>query len=349
MNEVSRVEFTGGRSQATHVEQSRAIAEVQAAVLVAQAAPRDEAASIRAMEESCSQQALAEVAFFAFPRGGKTVQGPSIHLARELARCWGNIQYGISELDRDDVSGRSEMQAWAWDLQANTRNSHSFIVPHTRDTREGAKPLTDMRDIYENNANQGSRRVREAIFATLPPWFQRRAIVLCRKTLGDGGGKPLAQRIADAIGRFSVIGVSIEQLEESVGRVAAEWTEADIVDLGVKFKSIDHGDATADELFPRSVVSVDEIVAARSVGPPPAPAQVSSPVAEPPSEDVPMMSETQKRRLFATLKEHDITTDRVRKTWASTELGREVESFKSLTQAEATQLIEVAAKGGTRE
>jgi hypothetical protein len=57
--------------------------------------------------------------------------------------------------------------------------------------------LVDMRDIYENNANNGARRLREAIFAILPAWFKEEAKELCSKTLEGGGDKPLAQRIAD--------------------------------------------------------------------------------------------------------------------------------------------------------
>jgi hypothetical protein len=145
--------------QATAVEQSRAIAEVQAAVIVAQQNPRDTQYALQSMRDSCVNPRLAARAFFAFPRGGERVAGPSIHLARELARIWGNISYGVSEMLRDDDHGQSEMQAYAWDLETNARVATGFIVPHKRDTKRGVKTLTDMRDIYENNANNGARRV----------------------------------------------------------------------------------------------------------------------------------------------------------------------------------------------
>src|SRR5262249_16348529 len=100
-------------SQATHVEQSRAVAEVQAMVVVAQKAPRDEARALSAVQETCRQLSVAERAFFKFPRGGSTVSGESVHLARELARCWGNVVYGVKELSRDDNAAHSEMLAYA--------------------------------------------------------------------------------------------------------------------------------------------------------------------------------------------------------------------------------------------
>lgn len=249
-------------SQATAVEQSRAVAEVQAAVFVAQQCPRNVQSAIAAMRESCAQQALAERAFYKFPRGGTTVSGESIHLARELARCWSNIQYGIVELSRDSNARESEMSAWAWDVQANTRVSNTFIAPHMRDKRGGPEKLVDLREVYENNANLGARRVRECIFAVLPPFFVEEAKELCVKTLSDGGGKPIAQRIADAVKAFEGIGVIVDQLEQKLGRKSDKWTELDVAQLGVTFKSLQRGEVTKDEEFPPQRVTAAEIVAA---------------------------------------------------------------------------------------
>lgn len=246
--------------QGTAVEQSRAVAEVQAAIVVAQQCPRDINAAIAEMRQSCRQPYLAEKAFFRFPRAGQTVSGPSVHLARELARCWGNVQYGLIELRRDDQYGESEMQAFAWDVEKNSRNSSTFIVPHKRDTKkDGPKALTDMRDIYENNANNGARRVREAIFAILPPWFVEEAKELCAQTLRDGGGKPLNIRVADAIKAFEGIGVVADRIETKLGRPSGRWTEHDVSQLQVIFRSIQQGEVTADDEFPAPRVTAEEL------------------------------------------------------------------------------------------
>jgi hypothetical protein len=245
--------------QATAVEQSRAVAEVQAAVVVAQQCPRNVQGALAEMRESCKQQRLAERAFYRYPRAGATVTGPSIHLARELARCWGNVQHGAAEMRRDDDAGQSEMLAFAWDVQTNTRSSSTFIVPHKRDTRDGVKQLVDMRDIYENNANQGARRLREAIFSVLPPWFVEEAKDLCNRTLADGGGKPFAQRVADAVASFGSIGITLDQLEQKLTRPSASWTDHDLAQLAVTYRSVQRGEVTRDEEFPPPKVTAAEI------------------------------------------------------------------------------------------
>lgn len=243
-----------GASQATGIEQSRAIAEVQAAVAVAQRFPRNEGQALNAVIEACGQRALAERAFYSFPRGGESVNGPSIALAVELARCWGNIDYGIMELERDDVAGHTEMLAFAWDLQTNTKSRQTFIVPHSRDTRSGRKMLTDMRDIYENNANNGARRLRECIFRVMPVYIREAAERECRKVLEKGeGNMPMPERISRAIRSFADIGVSLERLELRQGKSTA-WTPVDLANLHILHTSIRNGETTIDEAFPKEGV-----------------------------------------------------------------------------------------------
>lgn len=250
--------------QGTAIEQSRAAAEVFASVLAAKECPRNETRAMERMEQSCRMQSLSERAFFRFSRGGGQVNGKSVHLARELARCWGNVQYGVSELRRDDGAMQSEMQAFAWDLESNTRPSAVFIVPHKRDKRGGPEALVDMRDIYENNANNGARRVREAIFNVLPIWFVEQAADLCRKTLEDGGDVPLPQRRSKSLKAFEGIGVSEQRLVDKLGKQVDRWIGGDLATLTVIYASIKNGEATVEDEFPTNPVTADEIRASRT-------------------------------------------------------------------------------------
>lgn len=239
----------GKASQATQVEQARAIAEVRAAVMIAMDRPRDRGAAINEMREVCSIPALAERAFFRVPRGGENVNGESIHLARELARCWGNLTYGVKELSRNDDAGQSELLAYAWDMQTNARSEIVFIVPHVKGKNN--RRLTGTQEIYENNASFAGRRLREAIFAVLPVWYKAEAAEICHRTLAHGGdGKTLPQRIADLRQHFENIGITADQLAKKRGREVANFTPEDIAALRVVAGSIKRGEVTIAEEFP---------------------------------------------------------------------------------------------------
>ncbi|MGW6121467.1 hypothetical protein ACWFRF_20665 [Nocardia sp. NPDC055165] len=258
-------------SQATIIEQSRAVAEVQAAVTVAQQRPRNRALAVQEMRDATAQTSVASRAYFRYNRGGGdgNVTGVSIHLARELARCWGNVDYGIKELRRDDDKAESEMLAHAWDMQTNARASTTFIVPHIRDLSGGAsRKLTSTRDIYENNANAGARRLREQILAVLPAWFVEEAKANCDRTLETGGanGKPIAQRIADAIALYDAIGVTASQLEAKLGRSSNIWSGHDVGQLGVIYSSIKRGETTVGDEFSADEVPEAGVPAAEITG-----------------------------------------------------------------------------------
>lgn len=248
--------------QGTAVEQSRAAAEVMAAVQVALQFPRDVQRSLAEMRAACATKYLAEKAFFSFNRGDGYVNGPTIQLARELARCWGNIHYGLSELRRDDEFGQSEMQAWAWDLQSNERVSTTFIVPHGRDVKGGEiKALKSLRDVYENNANNGARRLREMIYAVLPQWFREEAEQICRQALqGNVRMNPEQQR-AWLLGAFAELSVTREQLEQHRGRPVDQWLVADIETLKVLNKEIRNNEVSIADVFGAPPVTDEELKA----------------------------------------------------------------------------------------
>jgi hypothetical protein len=249
--------------QGTAVEMSRAVAEVHAAMYGARQFPRDERGATSAMENSCRQHFVAQKAFFRLPRGGEAVTGATVHLARELARCWGHIQYGVVEMRRDDEHAQSEMQAFAWDVQTGTRLVHTFIVPHKRDKKKNGKAtpeaLVSLQEIYENNSNNGARRVRECIFGVLPPWFTERAKQLCHEALEVGDGTPLSERIEKAIVGFQGIGVSLDQLERKLRLPRIQWTGHEIGLLGTIYSSLSRGEITRDEEFPPERVTGAEI------------------------------------------------------------------------------------------
>lgn len=244
-------------SQATAVEQARAVAEVQAAVVVAQQVPRDMNRAESDMRYVCGRLSMAGRAFYSVPNRGT---GPTVHLMRELARIWGNIQYGVTELRRDDVKGESEIQAFAWDVQTNVRSVRNFIAPHERMKGKNRQKLTDLGDIYLSNQNVGARAVRECIATVLPTYFTEEAQDLCRTTLENGEGEPLSSRIDKMVGAFAGIGIKLEQLETKLDRKRGMWTPADVATMGVTYTSITREGIDKDEVFPPARITSGDIV-----------------------------------------------------------------------------------------
>lgn len=223
------------------------------AILAAQDRPRDVQKAIAAMREACQMPALAEVAFYTVDRMGQKQTSGSIHLARELARVFTNISYGVWETERDDVRTQSVMTVYARDLESNTGAETTFIIPHRRDTKLGPRTLQSFQEIYEHNASFAARRLREVIFSVLPKWFVEEAQQLCEKTLSGGGSRiSLTQRIADLRHAFFEIGVSQDQLEQMCGRRLSEFTPADLATLRVTYGEISRGEVRKDAAFPRA-------------------------------------------------------------------------------------------------
>ena len=243
-------------TQVTAVEQARAVAEVQAAVIVAQSNPRNVERAIGEMRDACGRTALARRAFYAVPNRGN---GPTVHLARELARIWGNVDYSVRELHRDDEAGRSEIMASAWDQQSNVRSSRSFQAPHAKMAGGKRQAIVDLDDIYRNNQNVGAKAVRECIFSVLPRWFVEEARTLCRKTLDEGEGVPLSDRIAASVKAFASKDISLDRLEAKVGRKRGQWGPDDVGQLAIDFTSITRDGIDAESLFPTKPVTADEL------------------------------------------------------------------------------------------
>jgi hypothetical protein len=229
------------------IEASRAIAEAQGKLIIAKRFPRDEVQAYNRASQACQRKGIAEKAFFSYNRGGSTVSGPTIRFAEELARCWGNIDYGIKELSQDE--GKSEMQAYAWDLETNAQSVQNFTNPHIREVNGKAKMLTSQRDIYENNANMGARRLRSRILAILPNDLVDMAIAECKKTLAGNNEEPLIDRVKKMVVAFSKLGVTQEQIETKLKRKVDTMTADDFVEYIGIYNAIKNGESKVPEWF----------------------------------------------------------------------------------------------------
>lgn len=230
----------------------RSAKEVEAMVLMAKRFPRDEELAEGKIIKACKRERLAQTATYEYPRGGTKVTGPSIRLAEVLAQNWGNIDFGWTELardKRDDGIEVSHCEAWAWDIESNTRRSIRFDVPLVRDTKKGSYKLDEERDKYEMCANQSARRMRACLLNVVPGDIIEEALEECDTTLKKSA-IPLEKRRENAIKAFDKIGVKQPMLEKYLGCRQTAWTANDMFRLTKVLNSINDGMTTPGEHFP---------------------------------------------------------------------------------------------------
>ncbi|MFD1066654.1 hypothetical protein [Oceanobacillus locisalsi] len=227
---------------------SREMEEVKGQIFMARQFPRNVFQAENRILDACKRPALAQGAIYSYPRGGTKVTGPSIRLAEVLAQNWGNLSFGVQEIEQRE--GESVAKAFCWDLETNVRQEKIFTVPHSRKANGKLQKLNDPRDIYELVANNGSRRVRACILGVIPGDIVEKAVEECNKTMAGANETPLKDRIANGIKAFKEnYKVTQEQIEEKFGYNVASFSETDYVELINIFNSLKDGMAKPADIF----------------------------------------------------------------------------------------------------
>lgn len=234
---------------------AREMQEVQAMMVIAKKFPRDPIEAMDRILQACARPTLAEGALYSYSRGGAEVTGPSIRLAEAMAQAWGNIQFGIRELSQSN--GESTVEAFAWDIETNTRQVKVFQVPHSRYTRSGTKKLEDPRDIYELVANNGARRLRACILGVIPGDVQEAAVKQCETTLSSSADtSPEAiKRLTDA---FADFGVTVDMIQKRIQRRMDAILPAQIIQLRKIYASLRDGMSSPSEWFEGATQPVNQ-------------------------------------------------------------------------------------------
>lgn len=242
------------------VESSRAIAEAQGKLIMAKRFPRNYTESYTKAMEACQRKGFAEKAFFSYLRAGQTVTGVTIRFAEELARVYGNLDYGIKEMSHEE--GKSEMQAYCWDLETNTISSQNFTVEHIMETKQGNRKLTSQRDIYERTANDGARRLRSRILAILPPDLVEDCINECKKTLAGQNGIPLIDKIKNMVTAFTKLGVTKEMLEQRLKHTVETVNEEELTEYIGIYNGLKQKETTISDWFeqPKTASQMTELL-----------------------------------------------------------------------------------------
>jgi hypothetical protein len=236
-----------------NAESDRAIQEVQAAMVIAKKFPRNSMEAMERITNACTRPSLAAGALYSYPRGGQEITGPSIRLAEAMAQEWGNIQFGIRELSSSN--GSSTVEAFAWDMETNTRQVKVFQVGHTRYSRnKGNVQLTDPRDIYEMVANQGARRLRACILGVIPGDVTETAVRQCEVTQASTI-EVTPESIKAMLDYFAnSFGVSKELVEKRIGKRADAINAPQMLNLKKIVQSLKDGMSKPSDWFDIEVV-----------------------------------------------------------------------------------------------
>ena len=93
-------------------------AQIDMQISTAKAYPRNITRSVEnAIAIVTMDKQTASTCSYSLPRGGKTISGPSVHLAKILAQSWGNlrVEAKVVSIDRTQITS----QAVAFDLENN--------------------------------------------------------------------------------------------------------------------------------------------------------------------------------------------------------------------------------------
>lgn len=224
----------------------REISEVQGMMTVAKRFPRNEQEAIDRIMLACQRPGLAETAIYSYAKGGTEITGPSIRLAEAIAQAWGNIAFGVRELEQK--SGESIVESFALDMETNVRQVKVFTVKHIRHTKKGSYALDDPREIYEMTANQGARRLRSCILGIIPGDIVEAAVDECEKTMKAKAdtGPEATKKLLDA---FIGLSVTKDQIEKRIQRRIDTITSAQIVSLKKIYNSLKDGMSTPSDWF----------------------------------------------------------------------------------------------------
>ena len=226
---------------------AREVATVQGQILIAKRFPRDVDVSLQKIERACSRTRLASLAVYQYQRGGTDITGPSIRLAEAVASAWGNVKYGFDVMESNELTNK--VRAYAYDMESNVQAERIFSVSNFRFTKSGQYKMTDPRDIYENIANNASRRIRACILEIIPADVIEYAMECCDRTISQD-----IEITPDSLDKlcaaFAEFGVTKIQIEAKIQRNLSSIGTAQYIQMRKIYASLKDGIAKAEECFP---------------------------------------------------------------------------------------------------
>jgi len=231
----------GSNELATAGAASGAATEVQGAIMVAMRFPRDEDVAYGTIIKACQRPTFQQKAVYSYPRGGTTISGPSVNLAREFARAWRNIRYGFLVVSETEDS--CHVRGYAWDMETNTKieQDASFKTLIYRKNKGWIKP--DEREKRELINKHGAIAERNCLLKILPADMVEDVVAEIRKNQAKGIRNDMEQHRKAIVGAFATINVTSEQLESFLTHPLTEITAECLMQLREIYTAIHDGSA----------------------------------------------------------------------------------------------------------
>ena len=230
---------------------AREIARIQGEIFMAKQFPRNSQQALVNIQAVCSRPSLANAAVYQYAKGGTQVYGPSIRLAEQLARCWGNVRSGWET--QEDLPDHCVVRTYAYDVETNVQAERIFTVPMVRHTRQGDAKLTDPRDRYEMCANQAARRLRACILEVLPVDIVDYAVDQCKQTI-ESNVKITPETGTQMVAAFQKFGVNKAQIEALIQRHLDALDARSYLRLQTIWTSLSDGTGKPEDFFDMSIV-----------------------------------------------------------------------------------------------
>ena len=189
----------------------------------------------------------AQTCSYSLPRGGKTISGASVHLAKILAQNWGNLRVEAKVISIEPKQITS--QAVAFDLENNL--AIKVEVKRSIVDRNGKRFNDDMIVVTGNAGN--SIALRNAILSVIPKAIVDKVYNEAKnKITGDISDKTklMAKRKQVLDGFKDVYGVSEAEVLKVIGKASIEHIDSDnIVTLIGIAQAIKDGDTSVEDMF----------------------------------------------------------------------------------------------------
>ena len=243
-------------SQSIEVIEAQQRAEYDIQITTAKKFPRN----LNTVKENCiaivsMDKEIAASCRYALPRGGKTIAGPSVHLARIIAQQYGNIRVDARVKNITDKQIISE--AVCFDLETNY--ACKVEVRRSIVGRSG-RFNDDMITVTGNAANAIS--FRNAVLNVVPKGITDAVYKSSMKQLtGDlSNEQDLIVARKKALDYFNnEHEINESQVLKVMGlRSSKQIKKEQIADLRAMVQSITDGDSTIDEMFNLKVITKDD-------------------------------------------------------------------------------------------